>query len=243
MTVEQQAEWISVGVSPAVGQRFLEHRIKDGWRVVTMAVHDTTLLVVFEREIQQDTEMPTNPYGPTPGPDWTADEEGRSNSGAYFGGCVAAVAEMIPDHRAVGDSPQVIAQGIVANLAHDYGLSPSPSPAAPLDPLPVQQAILDISAERVRQIREEGYTAKHDDTYPCGALAWAAACYAAPEQIYRLRVRGNVFGDDVPTIEPSWPWKSDSDKRAKHDRRRQLVIAGALIAAEIDRLDRAGEAT
>jgi hypothetical protein len=29
------------------------------------------------------------------------------------------------------------------------------------------------------------------------------------------------------------------DKRRKHDRRRKLVIAGALIAAEIDRLDMA----
>lgn len=37
-----------------------------------------------------------------------------------------------------------------------------------------------------------------------------------------------------------WPWPTEWDKRGKHSRHRQLEIAGALIAAEIDRLRRAG---
>jgi hypothetical protein len=34
----------------------------------------------------------------------------------------------------------------------------------------------------------------------------------------------------------AWPWSRNWDKRDKHSRTRRLEIAGALIAAEIDRL-------
>ncbi len=36
-----------------------------------------------------------------------------------------------------------------------------------------------IVRERGRQISEEGWTAKHDDKHSDGAMAIAAACYAA----------------------------------------------------------------
>ena len=59
----------------------------------------------------------------------------------------------------------------------------------------------------------------------------AAACYAAPAQIF---VEMSEYVD-------AWPWEPQFDKRGKHSRIRCLTIAGALIAAEIDRLKRAGE--
>jgi len=40
------------------------------------------------------------------------------------------------------------------------------------------------------------------------------------------------YGDGLTTQVPAW------DKRKKHNKLRRLVIAGALIAAEIDRLQR-----
>ena len=40
---------------------------------------------------------------------------------------------------------------------------------------------------------------------------------------------------------PYWPWDKSYNKRHKHNRIRQLEIAGALIAAEIDRLLRLKE--
>ena len=94
----------------------------------------------------------------------------------------------------------------------------------------------DIAAERQRQVEGEGWTPKHDDQHPNGELVFAAVAYAAPEPVYRKR------GDDLQvTYRDSFPWEWDPkwDKRDKHDRRRQLLIAGALIVAEIDRIDRA----
>ena len=93
-----------------------------------------------------------------------------------------------------------------------------------------------ILIERRRQIEQEGWMPEHDDRHNEGQLAIAAACYA---------VAGfsdvNVFRDwnNFKSIHyDAWPWRPKWDKRKKHDRRRCLVIAGALIAAEIDRLDR-----
>lgn len=87
-----------------------------------------------------------------------------------------------------------------------------------------------IAEERLRQIREEGWTAEHDDEHSDGAMAWAAICYAAPEPVYRMDLR------EEP-VDP-WPWSHQWDKRGDVSRIRDLVKAGALIAAEIDRLQR-----
>lgn len=86
-----------------------------------------------------------------------------------------------------------------------------------------------IAQERLRQVMAEGWTAAHDDDHFGGSLAIAAACYA-------------THGTGVSVVDhggaDAWPWEGKWDKREKHDRIRQLVIAGALIAAEIDRLQR-----
>lgn len=81
----------------------------------------------------------------------------------------------------------------------------------------------DIAAERRRQIEAEGWTPDHDDCHHKGEIAQAAACYA-------LGV-GKMSGSVL------WPW--DWKWWKPTDKRRDLVKAGALIAAEIDRLDRA----
>lgn len=93
-----------------------------------------------------------------------------------------------------------------------------------------------IAAERTRQIEEEGWTPEHDAQHRGSALAWAAACYAAPVPIYRQErlAAGTSFLDP-------WPWRyGGQDKRnaapTPDERLRELVKAGALIAAEIDRL-------
>jgi hypothetical protein len=91
----------------------------------------------------------------------------------------------------------------------------------------------EIEVERRRQMGAEGWSTKHDDRHATGQLAMAAACYAAPSEILEKRDyhNGTFFMDP-------WPWDAASDKREKHDRRRRLVIAAALIVAEIERLDR-----
>jgi len=83
-----------------------------------------------------------------------------------------------------------------------------------------------ISAERERQKTAEGWTAEHDDTFIDGELVDAAICYA------RTIARWKAAGD-------RWPWADEWWK--PRSRRENLVRAGALIAAEIDRLDRLKE--
>jgi len=92
-----------------------------------------------------------------------------------------------------------------------------------------------IAAERVRQITEEGWTPGHDDQHDDNEMAWAALCYAAPGPVFAMR--GDSSYEDPVYVDP-WPWDPQWDKRGRSDRVRELVKAGALIAAEIDRLQR-----
>jgi hypothetical protein len=96
-------------------------------------------------------------------------------------------------------------------------------------------AIDDIAAERKRQIEEEGWTAEHDDQHDSGELAASAACYAISATPYDITNPANgIFPYLWPvTWAKSW-WKPTN-------RRRDLVKAGALIVAEIERLDRESE--
>lgn len=101
-----------------------------------------------------------------------------------------------------------------------------------------------IAAERRRQIAGEGWTAEHDAGHGDGELTRAAICYATPahRRITRGRAaqvsadRGSWY-EDVPD---EWPWHPAHWKPSP-DRIRELAKAGALIAAEIDRLLAIGE--
>ena len=85
-------------------------------------------------------------------------------------------------------------------------------------------ALQDISAERQRQMNVEGWTPEHDDTHSDGEMARAAACYAH---------NPGKMGRASPV---AWPWSRAWWKPT--NARRDLVKAGALIVAEIERLDR-----
>lgn len=98
-------------------------------------------------------------------------------------------------------------------------------------PLP-SRAARDVLAERARQIDEEDWTPEHDDGWPADTLALAASCYALPVASRRSR-----HSSGVPLFTVLWPWDHEFWKST--DRRGELVKAGALILAEIERLDRA----
>ncbi len=87
-------------------------------------------------------------------------------------------------------------------------------------------AILDVVAERQRQKTIEGWTPEHDDEHCNGELAMAAVCYINETGTVN-RNGGKPWG---------WPW--DASWWKPKTRRRNLVKAGALILAEIERLDR-----
>ncbi|CZY46179.1 ead/Ea22-like family protein [Enterobacter asburiae] len=96
---------------------------------------------------------------------------------------------------------------------------------AELGVLAFNHALLDVISERQRQRSIEGWTSEHDDAYQNSELADAAACYAI-----------NAHNQGFSTPE-HWPWAPEWWKQSGP--RRDLVKAGALILAEIERIDRA----
>jgi len=103
-----------------------------------------------------------------------------------------------------------------------------------------------IELERERQINEEGWTSEHDEEHWHEEMAMAAAAYAFPSDtvITEISVDSKwvkrIYRDSLfpfPFWQKKW-WKpcKDASKTETENRIRELVKAGALIAAEIDRL-------
>lgn len=93
-------------------------------------------------------------------------------------------------------------------------------------------ALRDVAAERRRQIEAEGWTPEHDDQHGDGSMSIAAACYALHHMAPALAVQ-------TLNVRDLWDWTSWASSWFKpKDRRTNLVRAGALILAEIERLDR-----
>lgn len=92
-----------------------------------------------------------------------------------------------------------------------------------------------IRAERERQ-RKIGHSALSDDDYRESQLVLAAMSYAAvvanPDESAESMDKSGSTAD--------WPWDAEY-WRPSADPIRNLVKAGALIAAEIDRLQRLKE--
>lgn len=88
-----------------------------------------------------------------------------------------------------------------------------------------------ITEERKRQIEKEGWTPEHDAEHTLGEIALAAATYALPEEV---RYPNHLWVTDRDEL---WPWDMDFWKPSPENRVRELQKAGALIAAEIDRLN------
>ena len=90
-----------------------------------------------------------------------------------------------------------------------------------------------IATERDRQVKIEGWTPGHDDEHVRCELVQAAIAYArdARGQVLEEELQDYDF-DEFPR---EWPWETKRWKPSE-DPIRNLVKAGALIAAEIDRL-------
>lgn len=91
----------------------------------------------------------------------------------------------------------------------------------------LSNAVQSVISERQRQQSVEGWTPEHDDEHAEGEMAEAAACYA---------MFANHQGFSLPA---HWPWSREWWKQS--GQRRDLVKAGALILAEIERIDRAAK--
>lgn len=96
----------------------------------------------------------------------------------------------------------------------------------------MKTGIEHIAEERQRQIEVEGWTKEHDAEHTNDSLALAAVCYAIPSEL-RHYSYCPLRKERVPDF---WPWDKEWWKPCPEDRIRELTKAGALIAAEIDRL-------
>jgi hypothetical protein len=86
-----------------------------------------------------------------------------------------------------------------------------------------------IAQERARQIEEEGWTAEHDEEHATDqSLTYAAIAYAFSSL--------NDFFPPEDIRAFYWPW--DAKWWKPKDPLRDLIRAGALIAARIDQLKR-----
>lgn len=97
----------------------------------------------------------------------------------------------------------------------------------------VRSGVELIADERLRQTSQEGWTPEHDDKHRGKQLAKGAESYLCAW----------TFPDKSATrdepVRPAWSWPwSMKWWKPSNDPIRNLVKAGALIAAEIDRLQR-----
>lgn len=82
----------------------------------------------------------------------------------------------------------------------------------------MRHAVNVVLTERLRQLEKEGWTPEHDQEHVSGELAKAAACYAAGQPVVELWPAG-------------WDFKET-------DKYRMLIKSGALVIAELERIDR-----
>ena len=96
------------------------------------------------------------------------------------------------------------------------------------------KAAIDVLAERQRQVSAEGWTPEHDDEHACDEIAAFACVYAMPPAVRDWDASSTGYGATLGQAIAPEGWQPKYG-----DRRRELVKAGALIVAEIERLDRA----
>lgn len=102
-----------------------------------------------------------------------------------------------------------------------------------------------IAQERMSHHENNKWTPEHDDEHLDSELADAASCYTdiasalvnCPDVDLEVLKRHYIEGYHG---NPYWPWEANSLKPSR-DPVENLVKAGALIAAEIDRLLRLRE--
>lgn len=156
----------------------------------------------------------------------------------------AGITEGEPVHDCASDLTWPMSTAGLAISAIDAALS------APAQSQALTQAACDVLAERERQVKVEGWTPEHDDQHDDGSMALAAACYTMFASVSDEARQATDLPSELTTTGHSihgwsawleiWPWARSWWK--PKDRRSDLTRAGALILAEIERLDRAAAA-
>lgn len=189
-------------------------------------------LVNCEDDLPVGTKLYTTPQ-PDAGGDITLSNEGAQ----ILAECVGAHAYVLgalvngrPD-LALNEAKKWVDGFMDAGFAlaaHDK--QPGYMAGAPL----LSTAAQDVLAERNRQITAEGWTPAHDDEHACDEIAAFASFYAMPPSAREWDASSTGYGETLGEAIKPVDWQGKTG-----DRRRELIKAGALILAEIERLDRA----
>ncbi len=104
-----------------------------------------------------------------------------------------------------------------------------------------------IATERQEQIEKHGFVNEHDLKHSNQDLSYNAAILASPNVSYfQMKDLANQIIFQKGTLSPRWKLPQlatygnaiiDNITLSKKERIKQLTVAGALIAAEIDRLN------
>ncbi|MGO8093171.1 hypothetical protein [Rhizobium leguminosarum] len=147
---------------------------------------------------------------------------------------IKALSRLTDSRHSDGVSSLVSAEdrGAIINGCYDLMIASRQAPA----PQAGSQAAIDVAAERRRQVESEGWTPEHDDQHTDASMALAAGsyCESAARPTILAKKPGSAFA--VPKL---WPQSWSRDWWKPKSPREDLVRAGALIIAEIERLDRA----
>ena len=99
-----------------------------------------------------------------------------------------------------------------------------------------------FDSERNRQVSQEGWSREHDDLHDKGELARMAACYsvfaALSDKHREIDTKHAPYSSLYAVIRRMWPTNWDWRWWKPKSRIRDLVRAGALLVAEIERLQR-----
>ncbi|WP_218567627.1 hypothetical protein [Pseudomonas sp. AOB-7] len=125
------------------------------------------------------------------------------------------------------------------NWTHDEFTDGLGTPLGWLPMLDEQSAAArDVLAERQRQITAEGWTPEHDDEHCCDEIAALACYYAMPPAARLWSAESTGYGDTLEEAILPEGWTVKHWDGSENGRRRELIKAGALILAEIERIDR-----
>ncbi|ROR02618.1 hypothetical protein EDF72_1752 [Delftia acidovorans] len=101
---------------------------------------------------------------------------------------------------------------------------------------PMSQAVLDVLAERRRQVETEGYDMEHDEAHVMGEIGALAALYLMPDGARDWDATSTTYGTTLgqALLPEDWTMPTMGE-----DRRRDLVKGIACGLAELERWDRA----
>lgn len=150
----------------------------------------------------------------------------------------ALAARQLEAQRAIGEIVASPDGGLQIEFYDGKPLAPMKLYGAPAQGIALVAGVRAIADERQRQVHSEGFSAENDADYKAGVLANAALAYL---QVAAMDLaaggRTHIATETPPAC---WPWHRLWWK--PQDTRRDLVRAGALIAAQLDAIDRQRDA-